>query len=42
MSVPISFLGKSLVNAVVEIFIMRKYDMAANIVELIFAVTNTN
>lgn len=34
MSVPIVFFGKGFVNAVVEVFVVRENNMAANIIQL--------
>ena len=34
MRIPVIFVGKRLVNAVVEILVMREYDMATDVVEL--------
>ena len=34
VSIPVRFVGKSLVDAVVEIFVVGEDDMAANVVEL--------
>jgi hypothetical protein len=40
MCIPIIRLGKSFVDAIIEVLVMRENDMSANIIELPYSISN--